>query len=83
MNDEEKLVTIRTYFNQMEAEIEKGKLEANGINAMLSDNQINALTPIFNQATGGIKLQVLAHEAEQAAAILDENDALPDDREIS
>ncbi|MBE7179140.1 MAG: DUF2007 domain-containing protein, partial [Mucilaginibacter polytrichastri] len=45
MNDEEKLVTIKTYFNQMEAEIEKGKLEANGINAMLSDTQTNALAP--------------------------------------
>ncbi|MBE7175651.1 MAG: hypothetical protein INR69_04570 [Mucilaginibacter polytrichastri] len=76
--DQEKLVTIKTYFNQMEAEIEKGKLEANGINAMLSDNQINALSPIFNQATGGIKLQVLAHEAREAMEILDEKGALPE-----
>lgn len=79
MNNEEKLVTVKTYFNQMEAEIEKGKLEANGIEVMLSDNQINTLTPIFNQVTGGIKLQVLAHEAENAVRILEENDALPEE----
>lgn len=79
MNNEEKLVTIKTYFNQMEAEIEKGKLEANGIEAMLSDTQTNALSPIFNQATGGIKLQVLSHEVENAIKILEENDALPEE----
>jgi hypothetical protein len=52
------LVTIQTFDNSLEAHLIKSQLESVGIPAMLKDENLVGLNPLFNITVGGIKLQV-------------------------
>jgi len=57
MDDE--IIVYRTFYNPIEANIIKAKLEDSGIPCFLTDENVATIQPLFNQAIGGVKLNVL------------------------
>ncbi len=73
--------TIRSYFNNTEAEFARLLLVSAGIEAVLAEENANTLGPGF--APGGVRLQVPEEDAERATEILfgrhEEFTPLPDE----
>ncbi|MEL0455496.1 DUF2007 domain-containing protein [Flavobacteriaceae bacterium SZ-1-7] len=63
--------TIAKFQYSSEAQIIKGRLEADGINVFLSDNFTIDTDPLVSNAIGGVKLKVLTKDALKAQHILD------------
>lgn len=63
-------VTIAKFQYSAEAEIIKGRLESDGIQVFLKDNITIDTDPLVSNAIGGIKLNVLAKDENEAKAIL-------------
>jgi hypothetical protein len=82
MQKEDEIVTFETYYNIMEAEIIRTKLEANGIHCFVTDESLGVLYPVYNQGGGGIKLKVFARDAEKCREIL-ADESLPSDEDIN
>ena len=74
----EKLITIATYGNIIEANLAKIKLDSQGIECFLADE--NAVA-IYSGAVGEIKLQVRQSDAVEALEILKRIELPPDDYE--
>lgn len=80
------LVTIATYSNISELAIAKGRLEADGIACFVQDELTVQVYNFYEQAIGGVKLQVNEEDVETARQILIESGLLadlpPDDYEV-
>jgi transcription elongation factor Elf1 len=63
-------VPISVYDNYISAHIAMGRLEEDGINCWLKDENTVTIDPILTNAIGGIKLMVATTQAERAATIL-------------
>ena len=63
-------ITVARFPYSTEAQIAKGRLEADGIEVFLRDNLNIDTDPLVSQAIGGVKLKVLAKDEERARAIL-------------
>ena len=63
------LITIRTYMNSIEAEMDRQLLENNGIQAYVADENMGSF---LNVAIGGIRLMVADADAEKATQILNQ-----------
>lgn len=63
--------TIARFQYSTEAQIIKGRLEADGIQVFLSDNLTIDTDPLVSNAIGGVKLKVLSTDALKAQHILD------------
>ncbi|HEY3885250.1 MAG TPA: DUF2007 domain-containing protein [Vicinamibacterales bacterium] len=63
------LVTVRSYVNQFEAEVDKSALEAAGIQSIIRSDDCGGLRP--HLWLGGVELVVRAENAEEARQILD------------
>ena len=63
-------ITIARFPYSTEAQIVKGRLEADGIEVFLRDNLTIDTDPLVSQAIGGVKIKVLAKDEEKARAIL-------------
>jgi predicted RNA-binding Zn-ribbon protein involved in translation (DUF1610 family) len=74
---DEKLVSIASFPQPIEAHIAKGRLEAEGIMCFLGDEHIVSVHPFYSHAVGGVKLKVRTHDAEQATKILREMAQVP------
>ncbi|WP_316734777.1 putative signal transducing protein [Pedobacter aquatilis] len=68
MND--KTIVYATYYNPLEANIIKGRLEDSGFSCFLADENISTLNPLYNQAVGGIKLIVFERDVEAIKDLL-------------
>lgn len=66
----ETFVTIARYQYSSEAQIIKGRLEADGIYVFLKDNITIDTDPLVSNAIGGIKLKVRSEDEKEARAIL-------------
>lgn len=76
------LVTVRSFWNLLEAQLAKGLLDAAGIETFLFDDNMVRMDWFNANALGGVKLRVDASNAEAANRILDESaseSARPDD----
>ena len=62
--------TIARFQYSAEAQIIKGRLEAEGIQVFLTDNITIDTDPLVSNAIGGVKLKVLQHQVSEAEAIL-------------
>ncbi|MFS4483998.1 putative signal transducing protein [Hyunsoonleella sp. 2307UL5-6] len=62
--------TIARYQYSTEAQIIKGRLEAEGIQVFLSDHLTIDTDPLVSNAIGGVKLKVLSTDALKAQHIL-------------
>ena len=63
--------TIARFQYSTEAQIIKGRLEAEGIQVFLSDHITIDTDPLVSHAIGGVKLKVLAKDALKAQHILE------------
>lgn len=63
-------ITIARFQYSSEAQIIKGRLEAEGIEVFLSDHLTIDTDPLISNAIGGVKLKVFSHQREQALEIL-------------
>ena len=70
---DDKIVTLTTFYDAMEAEIVKGRLEANDIPCYIADGNFIGANPLYNQAAGGIKIKVFEHDLDKCREILAEN----------
>jgi hypothetical protein len=66
--DRERLVTIRTFLNKIDAELAQGALEAAGIDAMVSADDAEGNQPQLWM--GGVRLIVREEDAEEAGKVL-------------
>lgn len=64
------LITIKTYRDVPEANVDKGYLESQGIECYLKNEEIVAANWLYSQAVGGIELQVAEKNVKQAQAHL-------------
>jgi DNA-directed RNA polymerase subunit RPC12/RpoP len=63
-------VTIARFQYSSEAQIVKGRLEADGIEVFLRDNITIDTDPLVSNAIGGVKLKVLTKDEKKAKEIL-------------
>jgi len=70
--DEQSIVVIASYGEPIEANLAKLKLEAEGIEAVLHDENTVAMQPFYSNLAGGVKLLVRKNRAEKACEILGE-----------
>jgi hypothetical protein len=68
----DELVTLWTYRDLPEALIAQGKLEAEGLECFLADDNIIRMDWFWSNLIGGIKLQVAVNDRESAMALLAE-----------
>ena len=66
------LVTIRTYWNPLEAELAKGVLDAANIESFVFDQNMVGQNFFYASALGGLRLRVDAANVEEANRILEE-----------
>ena len=66
------LVTIRNFWNPVEAELAKGVLDAANIESFIFDANMIGQNYFYASALGGLRLQVDAANAEEANRVLDE-----------
>jgi hypothetical protein len=67
MSDVE-LVVVKTFLNRIDADLAKGALEANGIEASVRADDLGGTRPAFWM--GGVQLVVRADDVEAANAVL-------------
>lgn len=64
-------ITLGSYPNYVDAHIAMGVLEEAGIRCWLKDENTVTIDPILSNAVGGIKLMVVAAQAERAQEMLE------------
>ena len=69
---EEKFKQIGSYLYSSEALIYKGKLESEGIDVFIRDNNTLDSNPLYSNAIGGVKLLVKKEDEAKANSILSE-----------
>jgi hypothetical protein len=74
-----KLITIFRTFNPAEAQIQRSRLEAAGLDASVKNELSAMMIEGYTQAAGGIQVQVPEDQVGAARALLDEPDASPDE----
>jgi predicted RNA-binding Zn-ribbon protein involved in translation (DUF1610 family) len=65
-----KFVPVWSYDNYVSAHIAMGRLEEDGFNCWLKDENTVTIDPILTNAVGGIKLMVAENEAQKAVDLL-------------
>jgi len=74
MND--RTMVYSTFYNPIEANIIKARLEDSGFACFLADENVATLNPLYNQAIGGVKLIVFERDVEEINALLAEENVL-------
>lgn len=70
----DKIIVYRTFYNPIEANIIKAKLEDADIACFLTDENIATIQPLFNQAVGGVKLNVFEKDVLTIDTLLVDNE---------
>jgi hypothetical protein len=65
-------VPLQSFDNYIDAHIVLGRMEEEGIQCWLKDENTITVTPIFNNAVGGIKLMVNREQLEKASRLLNQ-----------
>lgn len=66
------LITVATFTYPHEAAMLKSRLEAEGIECFLKDENVLSVQPFYSAGVGGVKVQVLESEVMKAKKIADE-----------
>jgi hypothetical protein len=74
MND--RIIWYKTFYNPIEANIIRAKLEDSGFHCFLKDENISTLQPLYNQAYGGVKLMVFERDTAQIDLLLSDESGL-------
>jgi hypothetical protein len=80
------LVTVASFSEPLQAHLASTKLEAEGIECCISDENIVGMYWLYSQAVGGVKLQVREKDVERARLMLqlpqEQKDAVVEKEEI-
>jgi hypothetical protein len=76
---DDNIIVFKTFDNPFEANIIKTRLEANGIECFLSNENLKTLAPIFNTSTGGVRLHIFEHDFDKVTEILSTDESLSSD----
>jgi DNA-directed RNA polymerase subunit M/transcription elongation factor TFIIS len=71
---EEEFRLLKTFQNPIDANITKGLLESNGIEAFIFDENMVYVNPVLTTAIGGVKLLVRNSDYENTSLLLKEID---------
>jgi hypothetical protein len=71
------LVTLKTFDNAIDAHMVCSKLESEGINTFIFDENIVALNPLYNNLIGGIKVKISESDYDKTTEVLNEVKATP------
>ncbi|MBI1177423.1 hypothetical protein GC207_08280 [bacterium] len=74
-----KLVTIFTTFNPAEAQVQRSRLEAAGMNAIVKNELSAMVIDGYTMAAGGIQVQVPEDQVESARELLSPSDSSSDE----
>lgn len=66
----QEFITVKIFNFHNDLHIAKSYLESEGIECFVKDEYINLVNPFYTNATGGIKLQVMSDQAEEAVRLL-------------
>lgn len=83
--DHSDLKIVRTFDNAMDMHIAKIKLESEGIQCYVFDENIVSMNPLYNLTVGGIKLKVTSEYYSKALQLLETAETQPltnEDNEI-
>lgn len=70
---EDRIIVYSTYYNPIEANIVKSRLEDSDIPCFLTDENVATINPLYNQAIGGVKLNVFEKDVERINLLLSED----------
>ena len=68
-------VPVRSYDNYINAHLDLGFLQEQGINCHIKDEHVVTIDPFLSPALGGMKLMVAEVQAERAMGLLEETEA--------
>lgn len=68
--NDDALVTVASFTDAIAAHIARGRLAAEGIDAIVADEHVVWADWLYSNAVGGVKLRVAASEAPRARAVL-------------
>ena len=74
-------VTVATFTTPLEAELARGRLDEEGIEAFVADGELVTADWTMSNAVGGVKVRVAPEDANRARAVLAEPVEDPDDYE--
>lgn len=74
MND--RTIVFNTFYNPIEAQIIKTRLEDGGFSCFLADENTATIYPLYNQAIGGVRLIVFERDQEEITKFLAEDNSL-------
>jgi len=69
----DRFVIAATFPSAGAAHLARAQLEANGINAMVSDESLGGMAPFHSDAGASVKLRVREADIDEARAILEED----------
>jgi DNA-directed RNA polymerase subunit RPC12/RpoP len=69
----EKLVTVATFTDVIEAKIVQSMLESEGISCFMQDENIIGINWMYSAAVGGVKLKVKESDRDEASMLLSGN----------
>ena len=72
-----KLITLKTFSSDISAHLLKTRLESEGVECFILDENIVRLNPFYDLAVGGIRLQVREEDFQRAKDLMEEWEALP------
>jgi ribosomal protein L37AE/L43A len=80
---DDKIVTLISYHDPMLAEIVRGRLQANGIDCFIADDNTIWANPLLTQAVGGVKIKVFEKDIKKCREILSQTPEVETDDELS
>lgn len=80
MND--KTIVYATYYSPIEANIIKARLEDSEFSCFLADENISTISPLYNQAVGGIKLIVFERDVDAINELLAQDSLIQNEPEF-
>ena len=72
-----KLITLRTFSSDISAHLLKTRLESEGVDCFILDENIVRLNSFYDLAVGGIRLQVREEDFQRAKELIEEWEARP------
>lgn len=75
---DDRTVVYTTFYNPMEAQIVKARVEDSGFACFLADENLATIQPLYNQAIGGVRLIVFERDVSAITRLLAEEHSLAD-----
>lgn len=64
---------IAAYPNELQAEVARGRLQEEGIEASLKDRHVVGINWLYSSAVGGVKVEVDEEDAQEAVEVLSDD----------